>query len=153
MAYHRELISIWIGNDASRWWEQNSSSARSCSFETASKEAGRKKLVWKSIILWPPVHLHSSLIVMLINCLFFASFINPGKLKFVSATYRMFKLPDESESQEACVKYNGSLAEYEQELLFDADLTFKVVQWFFFLFFQGFRFDGNHRCRVLQWFM
>ncbi|XP_072023639.1 arsenite methyltransferase-like [Amphiura filiformis] len=48
-----------------------------------------------------------------------------GELKFVSATYRMFKL-NPSPSDGSKVTYQGTLSEYEAELPFDSELTFKA---------------------------
>ncbi|NXO77522.1 AS3MT methyltransferase, partial [Sitta europaea] len=48
-----------------------------------------------------------------------------GDCRFVSATYRLFKVPGGSRTGPAQVIYNGGIVEHEQELVFDANFTFK----------------------------
>uniref|UniRef100_A0A8D2MHD6 Arsenite methyltransferase n=1 Tax=Zonotrichia albicollis TaxID=44394 RepID=A0A8D2MHD6_ZONAL len=48
-----------------------------------------------------------------------------GDCRFVSATYRLFKLPAGSRTGPAQVTYNGGIVGHERELVFDANFTFK----------------------------
>ena len=55
-----------------------------------------------------------------------------GDIVFTSVTYRLFKLSKVAERSPAVVTYNGSLEEYEKELPFDQENTFKVgIDWCF----------------------
>ncbi|XP_055976828.1 LOW QUALITY PROTEIN: arsenite methyltransferase-like [Sorex fumeus] len=49
-----------------------------------------------------------------------------GDCRFVSATYRLFKLPKTEAMQRCQVIYNGGIKGYEKELIFDANFTFKA---------------------------
>ncbi|KAK7166198.1 hypothetical protein R3I93_006084 [Phoxinus phoxinus] len=49
-----------------------------------------------------------------------------GDYKFVSATYRLFKLPKGSEKRSCLVMYNGDITGSEESFEFDAQFTFKV---------------------------
>ncbi|XP_056110364.1 arsenite methyltransferase isoform X2 [Rhinichthys klamathensis goyatoka] len=49
-----------------------------------------------------------------------------GDYKFVSATYRLFKLPKGSEKRSCLVMYNGDITGVEESFEFDAQFTFKV---------------------------
>ncbi|XP_016362701.1 arsenite methyltransferase-like [Sinocyclocheilus anshuiensis] len=49
-----------------------------------------------------------------------------GNYKFVSATYRLFKLPKGSEKKSCLVMYNGEITGVEESFEFDAQYTFKV---------------------------
>ncbi|XP_052402443.1 arsenite methyltransferase [Carassius gibelio] len=49
-----------------------------------------------------------------------------GDHKFVSATYRLFKLPKGSEKKSCLVMYNGEMTGVEESFEFDAQYTFKV---------------------------
>jgi len=49
-----------------------------------------------------------------------------GDCRFVSATFRLFKVPGSSRAAPGQVIYNGGIAGHEQELEFDASFTFKV---------------------------
>ncbi|XP_066515948.1 arsenite methyltransferase isoform X2 [Hoplias malabaricus] len=49
-----------------------------------------------------------------------------GDYKFVSATYRLFKLPKNSERKPSLVIYNGNITGSEEDLEFDAQYAFKV---------------------------
>lgn len=49
-----------------------------------------------------------------------------GDCRFVSATYRLFKLPMTEPMQKCEVTYNGGIMGHEKELIFDANLTFKA---------------------------
>ncbi|XP_068111159.1 arsenite methyltransferase-like [Hyperolius riggenbachi] len=48
-----------------------------------------------------------------------------GDYKFVSATFRLFKLPKDSVKEKGLVIYNGGITGYETEMQFDANFTFK----------------------------
>ncbi|XP_030309037.1 arsenite methyltransferase isoform X1 [Calypte anna] len=48
-----------------------------------------------------------------------------GDCRFASATFRMFKVPGSSWSGPGQVIYNGGIVGHEQELVFDANFTFK----------------------------
>ncbi|XP_055280722.1 arsenite methyltransferase isoform X2 [Moschus berezovskii] len=48
-----------------------------------------------------------------------------GDCRFVSATYRLFKLPKTGPSKKCQVIYNGGITGHEKELIFDANFTFK----------------------------
>ncbi|XP_041123329.1 arsenite methyltransferase isoform X2 [Polyodon spathula] len=48
-----------------------------------------------------------------------------GDYKFVSATYRLFKVPKSCPKERSQVIYNGSITNWEQFLEFDANYTFK----------------------------
>ncbi|XP_018766189.1 arsenite methyltransferase [Serinus canaria] len=48
-----------------------------------------------------------------------------GDCRFVSATYRLFKLPGGSRTGPAQATYNGGIVGHERELVFDANFTFK----------------------------
>ncbi|XP_044154163.1 LOW QUALITY PROTEIN: arsenite methyltransferase-like [Bufo gargarizans] len=48
-----------------------------------------------------------------------------GDLKFVSATYRLFKLPQNSVTEKGLVIYNGGITGCENEIQFDTNFTFK----------------------------
>ncbi|KAM3666287.1 arsenite methyltransferase [Ammospiza maritima maritima] len=48
-----------------------------------------------------------------------------GDCRFVSATYRLFKVPAGSWTGPAQVTYNGGIVGHERELVFDANFTFK----------------------------
>lgn len=49
-----------------------------------------------------------------------------GDCCFVSATYRLFKVPGSSWAGPGQVIYNGGIVGHERELVFDANFTFKV---------------------------
>ncbi|KAF4075269.1 hypothetical protein AMELA_G00232560 [Ameiurus melas] len=49
-----------------------------------------------------------------------------GDYKFVSATYRLFKLPKRSEKERCLVMYDGNITGLEEKFEFDAQYTFKV---------------------------
>lgn len=49
-----------------------------------------------------------------------------GDCCFVSATFRLFKVPDSSRAGPGQVTYNGGIVGHERELVFDANSTFKV---------------------------
>ncbi|XP_062865893.1 arsenite methyltransferase [Trichomycterus rosablanca] len=49
-----------------------------------------------------------------------------GDYKFVSATYRLFKLPKNSKEKRCLVIYDGNIMGLEKEFEFDAQYTFKV---------------------------
>ncbi|XP_040463462.1 arsenite methyltransferase isoform X2 [Falco naumanni] len=48
-----------------------------------------------------------------------------GDCHFVSATFRLFKVPGSSQTGPSQVIYNGGIVGHEQELVFDANFTFK----------------------------
>ncbi|KAG9484870.1 hypothetical protein GDO78_008137 [Eleutherodactylus coqui] len=48
-----------------------------------------------------------------------------GDLKFVSATFRLFKLPQNPVKEKGMVIYNGGITGYENEMQFDINFTFK----------------------------
>ncbi|KAG8551607.1 hypothetical protein GDO81_004180 [Engystomops pustulosus] len=48
-----------------------------------------------------------------------------GDLKFVSATFRLFKLPEDSVKEKGMVIYNGGITGCEDEIQFDTNFTFK----------------------------
>ncbi|NXL01020.1 AS3MT methyltransferase, partial [Mesembrinibis cayennensis] len=48
-----------------------------------------------------------------------------GDCRFVSATFRLFKVPGSSRAGPGQVIYNGGIMGHEQELVFDANFTFK----------------------------
>lgn len=48
-----------------------------------------------------------------------------GDCRFVSATFRLFKLPKTEPAQRCRVVYNGGITGHEEELIFDANFTFK----------------------------
>nr|DBA15072.1 TPA: hypothetical protein GDO54_004329 [Pyxicephalus adspersus] len=48
-----------------------------------------------------------------------------GDYKFVSATFRLFKLPEKSVKEKGRVIYNGGVTSCETEIQFDANVTFK----------------------------
>ncbi|NWZ80370.1 AS3MT methyltransferase, partial [Poecile atricapillus] len=48
-----------------------------------------------------------------------------GDYRFVSATFRLFKVPAGSRARPAQVIYNGGIVGHERELVFDANFTFK----------------------------
>ncbi|XP_066278189.1 arsenite methyltransferase-like [Branchiostoma lanceolatum] len=48
-----------------------------------------------------------------------------GDIKFVSVTYRLFKLPQNTSKEAAQVVYNGSVTGHEASLKFDAQYTFQ----------------------------
>ncbi|NWW09351.1 AS3MT methyltransferase, partial [Oreocharis arfaki] len=48
-----------------------------------------------------------------------------GDCRFVSATFRLFKVPGGSRARPAQVIYNGGIVGHEQQLVFDANFTFK----------------------------
>nr|XP_045017294.1 arsenite methyltransferase [Jaculus jaculus] len=48
-----------------------------------------------------------------------------GDCRFVSATYRLFKLPKTEPAKRCQVVYNGGITGHEKELIFDANFTFK----------------------------
>lgn len=50
----------------------------------------------------------------------------PGDCRFVSATFRLFKLPKTEPAGRCQVVYNGGIMGHEKELIFDANFTFKV---------------------------
>ncbi|XP_060754959.1 arsenite methyltransferase [Neoarius graeffei] len=49
-----------------------------------------------------------------------------GDYKFVSATYRLFKLPKSSKKEPCLVMYDGNITGLEEKFEFDAQYTFKV---------------------------
>lgn len=49
-----------------------------------------------------------------------------GDCRFVSATFRLFKVPGGSQAGPGQVIYNGGIVGHERELVFDANFTFKV---------------------------
>ena len=51
-----------------------------------------------------------------------------GDCRFVSATFRLFKLPKTGPTQKCQVIYNGGITGHEKELIFDANFTFKVTK-------------------------
>ncbi|NXC44671.1 AS3MT methyltransferase, partial [Penelope pileata] len=48
-----------------------------------------------------------------------------GECRFVSATFRLFKVPGSSRAGPGQVVYNGGIMGHERELVFDANFTFK----------------------------
>ncbi|EDL42016.1 arsenic (+3 oxidation state) methyltransferase, isoform CRA_a, partial [Mus musculus] len=48
-----------------------------------------------------------------------------GDCRFVSATFRLFKLPKTEPAERCRVVYNGGIKGHEKELIFDANFTFK----------------------------
>ncbi|KFP32053.1 Arsenite methyltransferase, partial [Colius striatus] len=48
-----------------------------------------------------------------------------GDCRFVSATFRLFKVPESSRAGPGQVTYKGGIVGHEQELVFDANFTFK----------------------------
>lgn len=52
--------------------------------------------------------------------------LNLADYKFVSATYRLFKLPKSSEKDRCLVMYDGNITGLEEKFEFDAQFTFKV---------------------------
>ncbi|KAK2493050.1 hypothetical protein MC885_019423 [Smutsia gigantea] len=48
-----------------------------------------------------------------------------GDCRFVSATFRLFKLPKTEPAKRCQVIYNGGITGHEKELIFDANFTFK----------------------------
>ncbi|KAM6306135.1 arsenite methyltransferase [Aegotheles albertisi] len=48
-----------------------------------------------------------------------------GNCRFVSATFRLFKVPESSRAGPGQVIYNGGIVGHERELVFDANYTFK----------------------------
>ncbi|XP_072595980.1 arsenite methyltransferase isoform X3 [Vulpes vulpes] len=48
-----------------------------------------------------------------------------GDCRFVSATFRLFKLPKTGPAERCQVIYNGGITGHEKELIFDANFTFK----------------------------
>ncbi|XP_077604509.1 arsenite methyltransferase [Crocuta crocuta] len=48
-----------------------------------------------------------------------------GDCRFVSATFRLFKLPKTGSAKRCQVMYNGGITGHEKELIFDANFTFK----------------------------
>ncbi|KAM9197843.1 arsenite methyltransferase isoform 2-T2 [Dugong dugon] len=48
-----------------------------------------------------------------------------GDCRFVSATFRLFKLPKTGPAKRCQVIYNGGITGHEKELVFDANFTFK----------------------------
>ncbi|XP_010115292.1 PREDICTED: arsenite methyltransferase [Chlamydotis macqueenii] len=48
-----------------------------------------------------------------------------GDCRFVSATFRLFKVPGSNQARPGQVIYNGGIVGHEQELVFDASITFK----------------------------
>ncbi|XP_007938213.1 arsenite methyltransferase [Orycteropus afer afer] len=48
-----------------------------------------------------------------------------GDCRFVSATFRLFKLPETGPAKRCQVIYNGGITGHEKELMFDANFTFK----------------------------
>ncbi|XP_029886949.1 arsenite methyltransferase isoform X3 [Aquila chrysaetos chrysaetos] len=48
-----------------------------------------------------------------------------GDCRFVSATFRLFKVPGSSQAGPGQVIYNGGIMGHERELVFDANFTFK----------------------------
>ncbi|XP_054238321.1 arsenite methyltransferase [Indicator indicator] len=48
-----------------------------------------------------------------------------GDCRFVSATFRLFKVPDGSQAGPSQVTYSGGIVGHERELVFDANFTFK----------------------------
>lgn len=51
-----------------------------------------------------------------------------GDARFVSATYRLFKLPPKDQFKDSrLVIYNGEITGYEEEVIFDHKYTFKVI--------------------------
>uniref|UniRef100_A0A674I8E7 Arsenite methyltransferase n=1 Tax=Terrapene triunguis TaxID=2587831 RepID=A0A674I8E7_9SAUR len=49
-----------------------------------------------------------------------------GDCQFVSATFRLFKVPKKGPAERCQVIYNGGITGHEKELEFDANFTFKV---------------------------
>lgn len=49
-----------------------------------------------------------------------------GDINHVSATYRLFKLPNNQVSTEAKVTYTGTMEEFQDQLNFDSTHCFKV---------------------------
>ncbi|XP_068255414.1 arsenite methyltransferase isoform X3 [Nyctibius grandis] len=48
-----------------------------------------------------------------------------GDCRFISATFRLFKVPGSSQATPGQVIYNGGIVGHERELVFDANFTFK----------------------------
>lgn len=48
-----------------------------------------------------------------------------GDCRFVSATFRLFKIPKTEPAERCHVVYNGGITGHEKELIFDANFTFK----------------------------
>ncbi|NXW93725.1 AS3MT methyltransferase, partial [Alopecoenas beccarii] len=53
------------------------------------------------------------------------SVIGEDNCRFVSATFRLFKVPESSRAGPGQVIYNGGIVGHERELVFDANFTFK----------------------------
>ncbi|NWX40376.1 AS3MT methyltransferase, partial [Steatornis caripensis] len=51
--------------------------------------------------------------------------VGEGNCHFVSATFRLFKVPESSRAGPGQVIYNGGIVGHERELVFDANFTFK----------------------------
>ncbi|NXG51296.1 AS3MT methyltransferase, partial [Psilopogon haemacephalus] len=51
--------------------------------------------------------------------------IGEGNCCFVSATFRLFKVPDDSRAGPSQVTYSGGIPGHQRELVFDANFTFK----------------------------
>lgn len=49
-----------------------------------------------------------------------------GDCRFVSATFRLFKLPKTGQAKRCQAVYKGGITGHEKELIFDANFTFKV---------------------------
>ena len=49
-----------------------------------------------------------------------------GEARFVSVTYRLFKLPPGAKTEPLQVMYNGEITGYEKEFKFDHQHVFKV---------------------------
>ncbi|XP_043568976.1 arsenite methyltransferase isoform X1 [Chiloscyllium plagiosum] len=47
-----------------------------------------------------------------------------GDFQFVSATYRLFKIPARCPKEKCCVTYNGSIRGFKEKLKFDVNYTF-----------------------------
>lgn len=52
--------------------------------------------------------------------------LNLAGYKFVSATYRLFKIPKSSKKEQCLVMYDGNITGSEEKVEFDAHYTFKV---------------------------
>ncbi|KAM5138990.1 arsenite methyltransferase isoform 2-T2 [Callospermophilus lateralis] len=48
-----------------------------------------------------------------------------GDCRFVSATFRLFKLPNTGQTERCQTVYNGGITGHEKQLIFDANFTFK----------------------------
>lgn len=90
-------------------------------------------LCFQSKLLWLPFQCNYQLLfrTTFLEVHFFYNTINVfvlnlGDYKFVSATYRLFKLPKNSKKERCLVMYDGNITGLEKEFEFDAQYSFKV---------------------------